>query len=466
MKAGSTCTDTSGDETFTYDDSGNRLTAAGVSFTYNGSGQLATCTTGCGTVAHDVAGRIQKWNGWAFEYDSVGRMTRACQSTTDCTGLYNEVEFSYDAEGHRTQIRKYDAGNASPVATWDFRYQGLAIVEEKLTDAAHPAGTVVRSYVVDDTGSVVKMTIPAGETGAGSYLVTWNGHGDALGLWRIETNGTLTLANSYSYSTWGTPTTATHNGIADLGFRFLYVGEFDVQWDSVHGLGLLYMHARHYAPTLGRFLQPDPDGLEDNLYAYASNSPVTEIDPDGTCFILCVVLVPLAVGAIIDTVSYLATSDRPTVEGLVGEVAGGSVMSILPVGKIAKVGKLVSAGTKILSKIPKAGRIASAAARIARPNVVVRAATAPSTDLRRTLALWDRGNKGSLAEALSYHYQKHGTGQGVRAYTEEARRLWESSRNLGTPHAISGGRLGVKIRTRSVYGIYTDNGKIVSYGPR
>ncbi len=343
-----------------------------------------------------MAGRIQKWNGWAFEYDAVGRMTRACQSTTDCTGLYNEVEFSYDAEGHRTQIRKYDAGNASPVATWDFRYQGDAIVEEKLTDAAHPVGTVVRSYVVDDTGSVVKMT-PPGETGAGSYLVTWNGHGDALGLWRIESDGRLTLANSYSYSTWGTPTTATHNGIADLGFRFLYVGEFDVQWDSVHGLGLLYMHARHYAPTLGRFLQPDPDGSEDNLYAYASNSPVTEIDPDGTCFILCVVLVPLAVGAIIDTVSYLATSDRPTVEGLVGDVAGGSVMSILPVGKIAKVGKLVSAGTKILSKIPKAGRIASAAA-----SRLVDRATFGSTQR----VFWSGGRQ--AAEAATAWASSHG----------------------------------------------------------
>ena len=53
-------------------------------------------------------------------------------------------------------------------------------------------------------------------------------------------------------------------------------------------LGLLYMHARHYAPTLGRFLQPDPDGSEDNLYTYAANSPATELDPDGTCFILCI----------------------------------------------------------------------------------------------------------------------------------------------------------------------------------
>jgi hypothetical protein len=97
-----------------------------------------------------------------------------------------------------------------------------------LTDASHTAA-VVRSYVVDESGTVVKLTVAAGEPDAGTYLPVWNGHGDALNLSRLNADGSLTLANSYSYDTWGRPTTATHNGIGDLGFRFLYVGEFDVQ---------------------------------------------------------------------------------------------------------------------------------------------------------------------------------------------------------------------------------------------
>jgi RHS repeat-associated protein len=110
-------------------------------------------------------------------------------------------------------------------------------------------------------------------------------------------------ANSYTYTTWGTPTTSTHNSIPDLGFRFLYVGAHDVQWDDAYSLGLHYMHARHYSPLIGRFLQPDPTAQEANLYAYAANSPVTEMDPDGTCFILCGVI-----NAIADTAIYLATA--------------------------------------------------------------------------------------------------------------------------------------------------------------
>jgi RHS repeat-associated protein len=146
----------------------------------------------------------------------------------------------------------------------------------------------VRSYVVDDEDSIVRFTIPAGEPDAGTYLVNWNGHGDALNLLRVNGDGTTTLANSFTYDSWGRPTVATHNGVANLDFRFLYVGQFDVQWDNFFGLGLHYMHARHYSPTLGRFIQADPSELDDALYAYGDNNPITEVDPDGELPVLLV----------------------------------------------------------------------------------------------------------------------------------------------------------------------------------
>ncbi len=252
------CTTTTGDETYTYDDAGNRLTAQGTTFTYDGEGQLASCTSGCTPLAHDTAGRMSSIGGWTYTYDAEGRLTVATETASG-----DRLEMSDDGEGHRTpSCREVAAGTLT--LTRDLRYQGDAIVEEKVTDAGHPSGTIVRTYTVTDAGQVVSVTIPAGETAAGTYLVTWNGHGDALALWRKETNGTLTLANSYTYSSWGTPTTATHNSVPDLGFRFLYVGAADVQWDGFSGADLAYMHARHYRPSIGRSpaARPERSGSE------------------------------------------------------------------------------------------------------------------------------------------------------------------------------------------------------------
>ena len=180
----------------------------------------------------------------------------------------------YDADGHRIELVTRPNGGSDAVIT--FRYQDGALAQE-LT-----GGTVTRTYVTDDTGAVVKFCDPDCSGSNPQYMPTWNGHGDAMAVWRIESTGTLTLANSYTYSTWGSPSTATANGYGDLGFRFLYVGRSGVAYDNAFSLGLLLMGARSYSPTTGRFLQPDPAAADVNLYAYAGNNPTTAADPLGT----------------------------------------------------------------------------------------------------------------------------------------------------------------------------------------
>ena len=54
--------------------------------------------------------------------------------------------------------------------------------------------------------------------------------------------------------------------------------------------GLVYMGARFYDPSIGRFLSPDPVGFSQsvpalfNRYAYANNNPYKYVDPDGRMF--------------------------------------------------------------------------------------------------------------------------------------------------------------------------------------
>ncbi|MDQ3523729.1 MAG: RHS repeat-associated core domain-containing protein, partial [Chloroflexota bacterium] len=280
--SGIACSSSANDEAWTYDEAGNRLTATSggttITFAYDATGLLCDAKTGAaasctgGNIDHDTAGRIQSWNGWTLAYDAEGRLTSACKSAT-CTSGSDKLVFSYDGQGHRTKIVATAAGGS--VTTTDFRYQNGAVVEERVNN------TVVRQFVTDEAGSISKLIVPSGQPDAGTYLVSWNGHGDALNLLRVNADGTTTLANSFTYDSWGKPTTSSHNGIVDLGFRYLYVGQFNVQWDDTFGLGLHYMRARHYATNLDRFLQPDPAALEANSHAYTANSPVTAIDPSG-----------------------------------------------------------------------------------------------------------------------------------------------------------------------------------------
>ena len=227
--------------------------------------------------SYDDAGRTQtvtdNETSWTFAYDADGRLTSACSGTT-CSGsrMCNWVDYRYDGDGHRIQIKTIAAGGT--VITTDLRYAGDTVVQESI------AGSVSRTYATDDEGRIVEVCDPDCASGT-IYLVTWNGHGDATGLWRQNADGTLTLANSYTYSTWGAPTATVASGFGDLGYRFLYVGASDVQWDNSFGLGLLYMHARTYSPGLARFLQPDPAGAEANLYGYARNRPTGAVDPGG-----------------------------------------------------------------------------------------------------------------------------------------------------------------------------------------
>src|SRR6516162_9961660 len=102
-------------------------------------------------------------------------------------------------------------------------------------------------------------------------------HFDGLGSTDRLTNSTLTVTDSYLYEGFGR--IRTSSGTTTNPFR--YVGNLSYYYDA--DPLQFYVRARHYLPTMGRWISRDPRlGLsEQNLYEYVSANPVNSVDPSG-----------------------------------------------------------------------------------------------------------------------------------------------------------------------------------------
>ena len=99
-------------------------------------------------------------------------------------------------------------------------------------------------------------------------------HNDHLGTPRVLTDATGTIAWKAAYNPFGEATISVQ--AVENPFRF--PGQY---YDPETGLH--YNYFRYYDPTTGRYVTPDPIGLEGgiNLFVYVGNNPLNWIDPFG-----------------------------------------------------------------------------------------------------------------------------------------------------------------------------------------
>ena len=202
---------------------------------YDSNGNTATKVVGSNTTTY----------AWDFE----NRLT-----SVTLPGSGGTVTFAYDPFGRR--IKK-----VTSTTTSIFAYDGDNLIEE-----TNSSGAVVARY--EDTQNIDEPLAML-RSGATSYY-----HADGLGSVTSLSNTAGSIANTYTYDSFGRLTNST----GSLVNPFRYTAR-----ESDTETGLYYYRARYYDQSAGRFLSEDPITFSGGIdfYPYTHNDPVNLFDPSG-----------------------------------------------------------------------------------------------------------------------------------------------------------------------------------------
>ena len=104
-------------------------------------------------------------------------------------------------------------------------------------------------------------------------------HGNMVATLTKNASGTSwNLGNERTYDVWG----GVRSGNATGGPKGRYCANLGHVQDDESGL--IYMRARYYEPSSGRFISEDPIKAGGNWYVYARNTPSIMNDPTGLVF--------------------------------------------------------------------------------------------------------------------------------------------------------------------------------------
>ncbi|MGI8931924.1 MAG: RHS repeat-associated core domain-containing protein, partial [Sphingomicrobium sp.] len=247
-------------------------------FSYNPASQIGSVTRtndnyaytaiGGGTTTNTINGLNQigfQSSLGTLSYDGRGNLTYDAANRSYAYSGENLLTSSTAGGGGPTTSLAYDPltrlDQLSGAATTRFGYDGLDMIAE-----------------YDGAGAVTKRYVHG--PGVDEPLVEYDGAGTSARTWlhADERNSVIALSNGAGnasainrYDEFGKPQST------NLG-RFQYTGQM---W--LPEIGVYHYKARIYSPTLGRFLQTDPIGMQGgiNLYAYVGNDPVNWTDPFG-----------------------------------------------------------------------------------------------------------------------------------------------------------------------------------------
>ena len=212
----------------------------------------------------------------AYSYDANGnQITKTAESKTEINiydGLNQLIGFT---DGETTASYKYNADGLRTSKTVDGKtinhiWDGNKQIVVDMDDSDWYSAEVY----VRGTNLLAKFSKQSGNVKTDYQYYTQNAHGDVVNL----TDSTGAITKSYKYDAFGVEQNV--DDADDNAFR--YCGEY---YDSESGT--IYLRARYYDPTIGRFISRDSvtgentDPLSLNLYTYCHNNPILGVDPSG-----------------------------------------------------------------------------------------------------------------------------------------------------------------------------------------
>ena len=258
-------------------DSGNNTIYA-LSYGYDACGNRTTRTLGgvTYTYSYDNNNKMSSASGGglsaSFGYDNNGNMTSVSGT------MYGSKSMVYNDSNYLTSITysgttdnywytsdglRYKATLAG--TTTCYLYSGQRVLEEEDT-----SGNMQARYTTEDDSYFRPLLHMYRSSGSLSRFPMYDSIGSVRGL----VDATATVTDTYELDSFGRLNSSS--GTTPNSYRF--GGAWGYMTDPS---GMLQLGERHYWPELGRFLQQDPPGKEDNAYAYAGSEPLTSVDPDG-----------------------------------------------------------------------------------------------------------------------------------------------------------------------------------------
>ena len=260
---------------FSYDSAGNRTVVQSgtgnlpVQSTYVNNRLVSVSTNGAfaSAVLYDGAGNVTSLVSRAGVTLSLYWNTLGQLVSVSTNGAFAE-SYAYDALGRRISTTSLSTTNHQP-STIDHLYDGSQCIADMDT-----SGNLLRAYTWGPgTNNLLAVTIYSADATNTYYAVR-----DRLGSVYALVNSSGAVVESYAYDAWGSVQSVIGNWQSAIGNRFMFHGGA-----YSAATGLYQFRARWYAPELGRWLSPDPIGLEGglNLYEFCRNNPVNGRDPSG-----------------------------------------------------------------------------------------------------------------------------------------------------------------------------------------